>query len=285
MLVNAAFVAGELKSIIKTNGLTKRIGEKDYVLVEAWQTACRIQNENTFTQIIADMKDETTGDCVIHARAWIENNEGKVIARADGYCSTGEPRWAKQPYYARASMAQTRALGKVIRTRHAWIMVMAGYEPTPAEEMEDIPLVVPEPPRQNPQIPAQEKLRVIKLPPDQSIIHPPEEGPKKADFDAAIPNDNPPAPMDGLRCRFLYYSQPITKGEGTRMGVKVRYDNGTEEWANEWDTKRQPELQKLIIEAKKAGQEGIAVKATFKRKARPDGSGDFVNISSWAVTT
>ena len=35
------------------------------------------------------------------------------------------------------SMAQTRALGKAYRMALGWIMKMAGYEATPAEEMPD----------------------------------------------------------------------------------------------------------------------------------------------------
>jgi hypothetical protein len=34
-------------------------------------------------------------------------------------------------------MAQTRACAKVLRTCLAWVVVLAGYEPTPAEEMPD----------------------------------------------------------------------------------------------------------------------------------------------------
>ena len=38
---------------------------------------------------------------------------------------------------ARRSMAQTRATGKACRLAFSWIMALAGYEPTPAEELPD----------------------------------------------------------------------------------------------------------------------------------------------------
>ena len=49
----------------------------------------------------------------------------------------GKPVWSTRPRYARRSMAQTRATGKACRLAFSWIMALAGYEPTPAEEMPD----------------------------------------------------------------------------------------------------------------------------------------------------
>jgi hypothetical protein len=49
-----------------------------------------------------------------------------------------EPTWAKRPGYARRSMAVTRATGKAFRLGFSWIMTLAGYEVTPAEEMPQV---------------------------------------------------------------------------------------------------------------------------------------------------
>jgi len=56
---------------------------------------------------------------------------------ADEYDRNGNLLWSKRPRYARRSMAQTRATGKACRMSFSWIMKLAGYEPTPAEEMPD----------------------------------------------------------------------------------------------------------------------------------------------------
>ena len=40
-----------------------------------------------------------------------------------------------------ASMAQTRAVSKAFRLALSWVMTLAGYEPTPAEEMKSGGLV------------------------------------------------------------------------------------------------------------------------------------------------
>jgi hypothetical protein len=65
-----------------------------------------------------------------------------VISRASAECGSsdeldkyGKPVWSNRPRYARRSMAQTRATGKACRLAFSWIMSLAGYEVTPAEEM------------------------------------------------------------------------------------------------------------------------------------------------------
>jgi hypothetical protein len=78
---------------------------------------------------------------------------GLVIGGAEAYCMRDEERWGTRPKYEwqegkrvkvgdeivpwfqLASMAQTRAGAKAFRNRLAWVVVLAGYRPTPAEEM------------------------------------------------------------------------------------------------------------------------------------------------------
>lgn len=42
------------------------------------------------------------------------------------------------PLYQLESMSQTRAQAKALRSRFSWVVVLAGYSPTPAEEMEGV---------------------------------------------------------------------------------------------------------------------------------------------------
>jgi hypothetical protein len=50
------------------------------------------------------------------------------------------------PLFQLASMAQTRALAKVHRNILSWVVVLAGYKPTPAEELEGLTSVEPQAP-------------------------------------------------------------------------------------------------------------------------------------------
>jgi hypothetical protein len=59
----------------------------------------------------------------------------QVISSAEAMCLNDEQNWAKKPLFQLRSMAQTRACAKAMRNVLAWVVVLAGYKPTPAEEM------------------------------------------------------------------------------------------------------------------------------------------------------
>jgi len=153
VLADAAKLAEQVARIVRDNSLSMRFGNnpREYVFVEGWLTISRVHNEQPHATVKEVVHPPETGEELIHARAWLTDAHGTIVSRADGYCSTGESRWRDKPFYARASMAQTRALAKAMRLRHAWVMVLAGYAPTPAEEMsEDLldtrPTPAPPPP-------------------------------------------------------------------------------------------------------------------------------------------
>ncbi|HXG60453.1 MAG TPA: hypothetical protein VNO22_03685 [Planctomycetota bacterium] len=147
VLANAAALAEQVARIVKENGLSMKFGNnpREYVRVEGWLTISRVQNEQPHAKVEEVVRDPESGHETIHARAWLTNSQDQVVSLADGYCSTEEPGWRDKPFYARASMAQTRAIAKAMRLRHAWVMVLAGYAPTPAEEMSE-ELLAAEPP-------------------------------------------------------------------------------------------------------------------------------------------
>lgn len=78
------------------------------------------------------------GDVTGHdweARVEIKTAAGVVVGAAEALCSRGEPSWAERPDPAVKSMAETRAESRAYRRAIGWIVSMAGYNPTPAEEM------------------------------------------------------------------------------------------------------------------------------------------------------
>jgi hypothetical protein len=60
----------------------------------------------------------------------------QVVGAGFAICSNKEQGKKFYQEFAIASMAQTRAIGKAYRNILAWIIRAAGYEPTPAEEMD-----------------------------------------------------------------------------------------------------------------------------------------------------
>src|SRR6185369_10855109 len=66
----------------------------------------------------------------------IRLSDGMVIGRGSALCgSKGDRPWDSRPEPARRSMAVTRATSRAFRQQYSWIMALAGYEPTPADEM------------------------------------------------------------------------------------------------------------------------------------------------------
>jgi hypothetical protein len=64
---------------------------------------------------------------------------GEIVGRGTAYCMRDESKWASRPIHGLASMAQTRATSKALKGPLGFIVQLAGYATTPAEEMPDLP--------------------------------------------------------------------------------------------------------------------------------------------------
>ena len=60
---------------------------------------------------------------------------GALVGAAEAQVTRQEQNWRSRDDYALRSMAQTRATGKAMRLPLGFVMSLAGYEATPAEEM------------------------------------------------------------------------------------------------------------------------------------------------------
>lgn len=77
---------------------------------------------------------ERGGETAYEAVVGVYNGDQRVT-RASAICSTAEPTWSNRAEYAIRSMALTRATSKAYRLGLSFLPVLAGLEPTPAEEM------------------------------------------------------------------------------------------------------------------------------------------------------
>jgi len=132
LVAGASEMAGTLASVIRAQGLATRIQGREYVQVEGWTTLA------TMLGVTAREVSTVENDGIYTATVELSRmSDGAIISRASAECGEEKP-WNSRPRYARRSMAQTRATGKACRLAFSWIMRLAGYEPTPAEEMEPI---------------------------------------------------------------------------------------------------------------------------------------------------
>jgi hypothetical protein len=130
VIEKATRVANALKAVMVQKNLVKHIQGKEYPLVEAWQLAAAMLNLNPIIESTARVENGWEAVCVLH------NGLGRLVGRAEAQCLATERTWKDRDDFARRSMAQTRATGKALRASLGFIMTLAGYEATPAEEMD-----------------------------------------------------------------------------------------------------------------------------------------------------
>ena len=127
----ASTVATALASVIKERKLSSKISGKDHVNVEGWTLL------GSMLGVFAEVEWSRPLDNGWEARAVARTLNGNVVGAAEAMCTTGEYRWGKADPYAVRSMAQTRAVSKALRLPLGFIMHLAGYSATPAEELPD----------------------------------------------------------------------------------------------------------------------------------------------------
>lgn len=130
IVARASAQAQVLADVIRSRRLAVQIGGKEYVRVEGWTLLGVMLGVSPVCEWTRPM------DGGWEARVVARTLDGREVGAAEAMCSRDEPRWADQPEFALRSMAQTRATAKALRLPLGFVMALAGYETTPAEEME-----------------------------------------------------------------------------------------------------------------------------------------------------
>jgi len=143
----------DLAKLIKEKGLSSNIQGKQFVNVEGWQFAGASLGLMPIITETTDLTRRGTepGQVEIKymAKCEVRNiNTGQLVATGVAICSNFEHSKKRFDEYAILSMAQTRAIGKAYRNLLAWLMKAAGFEATPAEEMDFAPVETPKKPSQ-----------------------------------------------------------------------------------------------------------------------------------------
>lgn len=107
-----------------------------YLQFEDWQTVGRFYGA---TVKVTETKFIELGTVKgFEARAVVLDKNGLEVSGAEAMCLDDEKNWKAKPLFQLKSMAQTRASAKALRNVFAWVVVLAGYKPTPAEEMDGV---------------------------------------------------------------------------------------------------------------------------------------------------
>lgn len=133
MLARASSIATALAAMVERQKLYTVISGKKYPQVEAWMTIGRMDNVVAREAHPPVRQDDGAFEAEVEL---LRLSDGLVIGRASALCgSRGDRPWDSRPVHQRRSMAVTRATSRAFRQQYAWIMALAGYEPTPADEM------------------------------------------------------------------------------------------------------------------------------------------------------
>jgi hypothetical protein len=125
----AQYAAQPLAAVVRDQHLSVKIGQGEHVKVEGWTLLGSMLG--VFPVIVWTHKLENGWEARVEART----RGGEVVGAAESMCDRNEARWKDADEYAIRSMAQTRATSKALRAPLGFVMKLAGYDPTPAEEM------------------------------------------------------------------------------------------------------------------------------------------------------
>lgn len=137
ILTEAQRAAAALQDVIKRKPHKVEFGGQQYLEFEDWQTLGRFYGITARVRQTKYVEFEKTRGFEASAEAIASS--GLIVSSAEAICTTEEPNWSRKPLFQLLSMAQTRACAKALRNVLAWVAVLAGYRPTPAEEMDPAP--------------------------------------------------------------------------------------------------------------------------------------------------
>lgn len=147
IVTKSVAIADALSEVLKQKGLIKKISGREFVVVEGWVllgTMLGVFPVVAWSRPTLNEQGEHSG---WEARVEARTLTGDVVGAAESQCTRSENLWGWHPVdsrgrkqsvrddYALRSMAQTRAISKALRAPLGFIVTMAGYEATPADEM------------------------------------------------------------------------------------------------------------------------------------------------------
>ena len=127
----ASAVATALAAVIDERRLYAQIGQKKHVQVEGWTLL------GSMLGVFAEIQWSRPLDTGWEARAVARTLDGRIVGAAEAMCLSNEAKWRSADSHALRSMAQTRSVSKALRLPLGFIMHLAGYSATPAEELAD----------------------------------------------------------------------------------------------------------------------------------------------------
>ena len=155
-------LAGTIKKLIVEKKLFTPMQGKNYINVEGWQLAGALTGIYPRVEKVERLPSQS-GICYRAEVSLFKLSDGSNMGNGVAICSNTEPGKRNFAEYAVASMAQTRAIGKAYRLALGWLLKLAGYETTPAEEMTGVQTAEQKKPAQEAPTPLERKTLTMWL--------------------------------------------------------------------------------------------------------------------------
>lgn len=131
LMAYAIEIADTLTSVLRDRGMTQKFGAGEHVRTEGWQLAGSLMGFVADEGAITELPDGSY-EAQVHLR---NVSSGKLVASASARCGVDEKNWKNKDKFNRRSMAVTRAIGRAYAQNFRWLIKLAGFEGTLAEEM------------------------------------------------------------------------------------------------------------------------------------------------------
>lgn len=133
----AKIAAQALMSVISQKAKPVKFNDEQYLEFEDWQTVAQFYNHTVGTDWTKEVREK---DLIVgyDAKSILYDRNGLIVGGAESGCYKDEPNWKNKPLFQLKSMAQTRAMAKALRSKFGFVAVLAGFKPTPAEEMDGV---------------------------------------------------------------------------------------------------------------------------------------------------
>lgn len=137
VLEEARKAADVLMNVLRQKEKKVEFNGKQYLEFEDWQLLGRFYGVAAKV-LSTEYVEYGAVKGFVAKSALIKISSGLEISGAEAMCLNDERNWKNKPLFQLRSMAQTRACSKSLRNILAYVAVLAGFAPTPAEEMEDL---------------------------------------------------------------------------------------------------------------------------------------------------
>tara|TARA_Y100000310_G_scaffold69381_1_gene64862 strand:- start:2462 stop:3571 length:1110 start_codon:yes stop_codon:yes gene_type:complete len=123
-----------MAAIQKSKKKPKKIGDSEHLFVEHWITIGAFFSCSAGPAKVEPVEMHGVKGFKAEAEVF-DDRTGHVLGHGIAYCMRDESKWRNRETFQLASMAMTRATSKALSMKFRWVAVLAGFAPTPEEEM------------------------------------------------------------------------------------------------------------------------------------------------------